>query len=75
MIKISVIISFFNRIDYLKLVLAGFARQVFCNFEIIIADDGSNPEVTNEIEILAREIPLNSHIFGRKTEVSEKIKY
>ena len=52
MIKASVILSFYNKIDYLKLVLAGFERQTFKNFEIIIADDGSNQDVVNQIEEL-----------------------
>lgn len=47
---VSVIISFYNRIDYLKFVLAGLERQTFRNFEIIIADDGSKEEIVKEIE-------------------------
>lgn len=46
---ISVIISFYNKIDYLKLVLAGYNRQTIQNFEVVIADDGSRPEVVNEL--------------------------
>ncbi len=45
----SVIISVYNRIDYLKMVLAGFERQSFKNFEIIVADDGSDKNVVEEI--------------------------
>ncbi len=56
MLKASVIISFYNRIDFLKLVLAGFERQTFRDFEIIIADDGSNDIVVSEIEKLSREL-------------------
>ena len=52
----SVIISFYNRIDYLAFVLAGFERQTFRDFEIIIADDGSAPEVVKEIELLSKKI-------------------
>jgi len=40
-LKVSVIISFYQRIEYLHLVLAGFIKQSRKNFEIIIADDGS----------------------------------
>jgi glycosyltransferase involved in cell wall biosynthesis len=56
MLKASVIISFYNRIDYLKYVLAGFKRQSLRDFEIIIADDGSNAEVVEELEKLSTEI-------------------
>ncbi len=59
MLKASVIISFYNRIDYLRLVLAGFERQTFRNFEIIIADDGSTEEVVTEIEKLSRQISFS----------------
>lgn len=49
MSKASVIVAFYNQINYLKLVLAGFERQSYIDFELIIADDGSNDEVVNEI--------------------------
>ena len=50
MLKASIIAAFYNRIDYLKLVLAGFERQTEKDFELIIADDGSTQEVATEIE-------------------------
>lgn len=56
MLKASVIISFYNRIDYLKYVLAGFERQSFRDFEIIIADDGSNENVVEELEKISIKI-------------------
>ncbi|MEK6553404.1 MAG: glycosyltransferase [Bacteroidota bacterium] len=55
-ILVSVIISIYNRIDYLKLVLAGFENQSFNNFEIILADDGSNENAVNAIKILMSKI-------------------
>jgi len=51
-IQVSVIIAVYNRSDYLKLVLAGFERQTLKDFEIIIADDGSNENVVKEIKNL-----------------------
>ncbi len=48
--KVTVILSFFNKIDYLNLVLAGFEIQSFKDFEIIIADDGSKPEIVAQLE-------------------------
>lgn len=47
--RVSVIISFYNRIDYLELVLAGFVKQSYKNFEIIIADDGTPKSITENL--------------------------
>ncbi|HDZ11750.1 MAG TPA: glycosyltransferase [Bacteroidetes bacterium] len=38
--KISIIISFYNEINFLRLVFAGLESQSFSGFEVIIADDG-----------------------------------
>ncbi len=53
MAKASVIAAFYNNIEYLKLVFAGFERQTEKDFEFIIADDGSKAEVVKEIESIA----------------------
>lgn len=58
MSKASVIIAFYKRIDFLRLTLAGFGRQSFKDFEVIIADDGSPTEVVKEIEKLLNELPI-----------------
>jgi len=54
----SVIISFYNKIDVLKLILSGFERQSAENFEIIIADDGSSEPVVRELKQLIARSPL-----------------
>ncbi|MCR9253615.1 MAG: glycosyltransferase [bacterium] len=59
--KASVIISFFNKFDVLKIVLAGFERQSFKEFEIIIADDGSESEVVKKITNAIEESTLTIH--------------
>ena len=56
MIKASLIISFYNNVDYLKLIAAGLERQSFRDFEIILADDGSNQESIEEIEKLSSKL-------------------
>ena len=56
--KATVIAAFYNKIDYLRLVLAGFERQTETDFEFIIADDGSKQEIVKELEILSKEIPF-----------------
>ena len=57
-ILVSVIISIYNRINYLKLVLTGFENQFFKNFEIILADDGSDENAVKEIKSLISKINL-----------------
>jgi glycosyltransferase involved in cell wall biosynthesis len=42
---LSLIIAVYNKPENLRLVLAACARQEFGAFEIIVADDGSGPEV------------------------------
>ena len=54
----SVIISFYNKIDYLKAVLAGFERQTHKEFEILIADDGSKASVVDEVKKIIATSPL-----------------
>jgi glycosyltransferase involved in cell wall biosynthesis len=57
-IAASVIIPFYNKIDILKLVLSGFERQSYQNFEIIIADDGSDDGIIHELETIISDSPL-----------------
>lgn len=48
--KISVIIATYNYLSYLKLCLFSLERQTFRDFEVIIADDGSGPEVRDWLQ-------------------------
>lgn len=53
--KLSLVIAVYNKPDNVRLVLAACARQLFIDFEVIIADDGSGPsmkEVVNEAQRL-----------------------
>ncbi len=62
----SVIIAFYDKINYLKLVLAGFDRQTWKDFEIIIADDGSSDIVVNEIKCITQNSDLSiRHIWHK----------
>lgn len=47
---LSVIITTYNKPEYLRLVLLGFEYQINKNFEIIIADDGSDEKTKTVID-------------------------
>ena len=48
--QISLIIAVYNKAENLRLALAACARQSFHDFEVIIADDGSGPDVRHVAE-------------------------
>ena len=47
--NITLVISVYNKPEVLRLVLAACSRQVFSDFEIIVADDGSGPAVRDVV--------------------------
>ena len=55
---ISVIVSVYQRPRFLALALRGFARQTDRRFELLVADDGSGPELCEVIERARRESGL-----------------
>lgn len=56
--KASIIISVYNRLDFLKLVLAGLEIQTEPAFEVIISDDGSHDTFVTELTTLRASSPL-----------------
>ncbi len=78
MYKASVVVSFYNKINELKLVLAGLERQTATNFEVIIADDGSGEEAIAELKKTIESSPLPvQHLWHedkgfRKTRILNK---
>ncbi|MCE2612692.1 glycosyltransferase family 2 protein [Flavobacteriaceae bacterium D16] len=54
--KISVIVSTYNSEDWLQKVLWGFNYQLFNDFEVVIADDGSGSGTRELIEKMADEV-------------------
>jgi glycosyltransferase involved in cell wall biosynthesis len=48
--KISVIITTYNAEEWLRKVLIGFSIQSESDFEIVIADDGSNEKTKQVID-------------------------
>lgn len=56
--RASVIISVYNNIEFLKLVLAGFEIQTERDFEVIVSDDGSSPPFVEALGALTAGSPL-----------------
>ena len=54
----TVIISVYNRFDFLQLVLAGLESQTEPDFEVIISDDGSNEAFVSQLAALMKVSPL-----------------
>jgi glycosyltransferase involved in cell wall biosynthesis len=72
-VKISVVLSTYERARDLSLVLAGYALQDDPDFEVVVADDGSGPETTAAIAKAARVGLPVAHVWHpdrgfRKTE-------
>jgi len=63
MVEVSVIISTYNKPDWLKKVLIGYKQQTTKNFEIIIADDGSTEETKALIDQFVKHSNLNIRHF------------
>lgn len=59
--QISVIISTYNAVAWLRKTLIGYTEQVFKDFEIVIADDGSGPETRKFIENFSEDCPIKIH--------------
>jgi glycosyltransferase involved in cell wall biosynthesis len=53
-----VIISVYNNLPFLELVLAGFEKQSEPNFEIIVSDDGSGEAFRNGLAEIMEQSPL-----------------
>jgi glycosyltransferase involved in cell wall biosynthesis len=56
--NVSVIIPVYNAVRHLELVLAGFCRQTYPNFELIVADDGSGPQMRDFVQTFAVKSPF-----------------
>lgn len=58
--NLTVIVPVYNAVRHLELVLAGFLRQTRGDFELVVADDGSGPEVRRFVEAFTKqsEFPL-----------------
>lgn len=56
--EISVIISTYNAVEWLRKTMWGYEMQTFKNFEVVIADDGSGMETREYLEELKKRAPF-----------------
>ncbi|MBZ0220318.1 MAG: glycosyltransferase [Candidatus Methylomirabilis sp.] len=63
--EVSVIIGAYNSLPYLKLCIRALERQTFRDFEALIADDGSGPEVGAWFKARRPFFPLR-HVWQEK---------
>lgn len=54
--SLTLVVAFYNKIDYLRLIFASIEKQTFKNFEVIIADDGSKPEIVKLVHQLMESV-------------------
>jgi glycosyltransferase involved in cell wall biosynthesis len=57
-VRLSVVVTTYNNLHGLKLVLAGLVRQSLRHFELIVADDGSEPETGAAVAGFAATAPI-----------------
>lgn len=72
--KATLIISFYNNYHFLKLVFGGLERQTYTDFEIIIADDGSDEKYKKYIRDYSNKSSLNIIHVWHKDEGWQKNK-
>jgi len=59
----SVILAFYNDVELLQLVLDALKHQYNGEFEVLIADDGSKPEVVVQVKKMLADCPFPSQHF------------
>jgi glycosyltransferase involved in cell wall biosynthesis len=63
-VKISVIVTTYNRPDALSLVLRALAAQNTADFEVLVADDGSTPQTAATLDALRPILPYElNHVW------------
>ncbi len=59
MAHLSLIIAVYRKPETLRLVLAGLQRQSYTDFEVLIADDGSGPEIREVVDSARFQAPFS----------------
>jgi glycosyltransferase involved in cell wall biosynthesis len=72
--KASVLIAVYNGVRELELVLTGFSRQSCPDFEVVIADDGSGPEMRSFVDSFSQCSPFPIKYVSQPDEGFRKCK-
>ena len=56
--RISLVVAVYNKPEYLRYLFAALGRQSLSDFEVIIADDGSGPEIADVVTEAKRRYPF-----------------
>ena len=56
--KVTVIIGYYKKINYLELILQGLSQQSFKDFEVIIAEDNNEPSTVEFISAYQKKVPF-----------------
>jgi glycosyltransferase involved in cell wall biosynthesis len=54
--SLTLVIAVYNAVRYLEYILTGLDRQTIKDFEVIVADDGSGPEIGSLVERMANQV-------------------
>lgn len=65
MLEASIIISFYNNVSALKCILSSI-KQHADKIEVVIADDGSNPDSIEKVNLLVHSSPLSIKLVSQK---------
>jgi glycosyltransferase involved in cell wall biosynthesis len=66
--RASVILAFYNDVELLQLVLDALKHQYKGEFEVLIADDGSNPDAVVQAKKMLTDCPFPSQHFWHQDE-------
>ena len=71
--KVSIVVAFYNSQRFFDIQMASLESQTFKNFEVIICDDGSRPEVVAHVQKYMKTARLLIHHFWHKDDGWRKV--
>lgn len=71
--KVSILVAFYNSVRFFDIQMAGLEEQRFKNFEVIICDDGSRPDVVAHVRRYMKTNRLLIHHLWHKDDGWRKV--